>query len=265
MAARAKPKSKPKAKAKARPKMTAKAPAKAQTVKRAPPRKKAAAKRLAPAAAKRAPARKAAAKTKTKARTAPAKAAAKRKAAPLPSKPKLIPDNRRVATPYLAVRDCAAALEFYGRAFNALELMRMPHGDKIGHAEFKIGDASIMISEEYPDMDVLSPHALGGSPVTIHLYVEDVDTLFAQAVAAGARVLRPVADQFYGDRSGKLVDPFGHVWFFATNKEDVPFAEMIARAAKLFGSAPAAAAAAPKEEEASSAGGTTAPELVAPA
>ena len=257
MAARAKSKARPKAKAKARPKLKAKAPAKAKSVKRAPkPSKKAAAKRPAPAAAKRAPARKAPAKTKakTKAKAAPPKS--KAKAAPRPSKPKPIPDNRRSATPYLAVRDCAAALEFYSRAFDALELMRMPHGDKIGHAEFKIGDASIMISDEYPDMDVLSPHALGGSPVTIHLYVQDVDTLFAQAVGAGARVWRPVADQFYGDRAGRLVDPFGHVWFLATNKEDVPFAEMMARAAKLFSPDPAA----PKEAEASGAGGTTPPD-----
>ncbi len=233
--------------------MRAKAPAKAKLIKRAPPRKKAAAKQPAPAAGKRLPARKAAARTKAP----PAKSAPKRKAAPQsPSKPKPIPDNRRAATPYLAVRDCAAALDFYGRAFNALELMRMPHGDKIGHAEFKIGDASIMISDEYPDMDVLSPHALGGSPVTIHLYVQDVDTLFAQAVAAGARVLRPVANQFYGDRAGRLVDPFGHVWFLATNKEDVPFAEMMARAAKLFSPEPAA----PKEPKASGARGATPPD-----
>jgi PhnB protein len=106
---------------------------------------------------------------------------------------------------------------------------------KIGHAELKIGTARFMLSDEYPDMGVRSPESIGGSPVTLHLYVEDVDATFAQAVAAGAKVVRPVDDQFYGDRAGKLVDPFGHFWFLATHKEDVATEEMKRRAEKLFG------------------------------
>jgi PhnB protein len=114
--------------------------------------------------------------------------------------------------------------------------MRLAGPDgKIGHAEIKIGAAPIMLADEFPDMGVLSPQSLGGSPVSIHLYVEDVDALASQAVAAGAKVLRPVEDQFYGDRAGKLEDPFGHVWWIATHKEDVSFEEIQKRAAALYG------------------------------
>ena len=116
--------------------------------------------------------------------------------------------------------------------------MRMAAPDgKIGHAELKIGTARFMLSDEYPEMGVRSPESIGGSPVTLHLYVEDVDATFAQAVAAGAKVVRPVEDQFYGDRAGKLVDPFGHSWFLATHKEDVAVEERKRRAEKLFGQA----------------------------
>lgn len=114
--------------------------------------------------------------------------------------------------------------------------MRMgdPSG-RVGHAELTIGKGLIMLSDEFPEMGVLSPKSLGGSPVTIHIYTEDVDTMANRAVEAGAKILRPVEDQFYGDRAGKLEDPFGHTWWLATHKEDVSPEEMKKRAAKLFG------------------------------
>ena len=131
------------------------------------------------------------------------------------------------ATPYLCCKDAARAIEFYKKAFGATEAMRLSEpGGRIGHAEIRIGDAPIMLSDEYPEMDVRSPQSLGGSPVLIHLYVDDVDALASRAVAAGAKLLRPVADQFYGDRSGTLTDPFGHRWMIATRKEDVSAAGM---------------------------------------
>jgi len=147
-----------------------------------------------------------------------------------------IPEGYRGATPYLCVKGGAAAMDFYKQAFGAAELMRLAEPDgRIGHAEFKIGDAPIMLSDEYPDMGILSPTSLGGSPVLIHLYVPDVDALFARAEAAGARVLRAVADQFYGDRAGTLVDPFGHRWMLATHQEDVSSEEMQKRYRALSG------------------------------
>jgi PhnB protein len=143
------------------------------------------------------------------------------------TKAQAIPEGFRGATPYLCVRGGAAAIEFYTAAFGATELMRLAEPDgRIGHAEIRIGDATIMLSDEYPEMDVVSPQSLGGTPVLIHLYVEDVDALFARAVAAGAIVKRAPADQFYGDRSGTLVDPFGHRWMLATHKEDISSGEM---------------------------------------
>lgn len=152
------------------------------------------------------------------------------------SKAKPIPDGYPGATPYLCVRNAAAAIEFYKTAFGATESMRIgdPAG-KIGHAEIRIGSAPIMLSDEFPEMGVVSPQTLGGSPVGIHLYVEDVDALAGRAVAAGAKVLRPVEDQFYGDRAGKLEDPFGHAWWLSTRKEDMSPEEMKKRAAALFG------------------------------
>lgn len=135
---------------------------------------------------------------------------------------KPIPDGYHTVTPYLIVKDAKSALEFYKRAFGAKELFRMadPSG-KIMHAEFKIGDSPIMIAEEFPDMGVRGPEAYGGTPVSILIYVEDVDALAKQAEAAGAKVLRPVKDQFYGDRAGTFTDPSGHVWTIATHKEDL--------------------------------------------
>ena len=147
-------------------------------------------------------------------------------------KPKPIPDGYHTATPYLIVNDAAGAIEFYKRAFGATEVMRMaqPNG-KIGHAEIKIGDSPIMLADESPEMGARGPKSFGGSPVSILLYVEDVDTTFSRAVAAGAKVQRPVADQFYGDRTGGVEDPFGHVWYIATHTENVSPEEMRKRAA----------------------------------
>ena len=147
-------------------------------------------------------------------------------------KPKPIPDGYHTATPYLIVKGAAQAIDFYKKAFGATELMRMPQpGGKIGHAEIKIGDSPIMLADESPDVGARSPQSIGGSPVSIMLYVEDVDRIFSQAVAAGAKVKRPVADQFYGDRTGGIEDPFGHLWYIATHKEDVSPEEMRKRAA----------------------------------
>jgi PhnB protein len=135
---------------------------------------------------------------------------------------KAIPDGYHTVTPYLIVKDAARAIEFYKKAFGATELMRLAGpGGKVGHAEIKIGNSPIMLADEFPEMDIRSPQALGGTPVGIVLYLEDVDARFSQAVAAGATVDRPVKDQFYGDRSGTLVDPFGHKWTMATHKEDI--------------------------------------------
>ena len=148
------------------------------------------------------------------------------------SKPvKPIPDGYHTFTPYLFIQDAAAAIEFYKKAFGATERGRMAGPDgKIGHAEIQIGDSVIMISEENLRMGARSPKTLGGSPVLLHLYVPDVDARFAQAVAAGAKVTRPVANQFYGDRAGGLEDPFGFAWYLATHVEDVPPNEMGKRA-----------------------------------
>lgn len=135
---------------------------------------------------------------------------------------KPVPEGFHTATPYLIVKDAAKALDFYKAAFGAAELMRMadPSG-KIGHAEIRIGDSPIMLAEEHPDMGFRGPQALGGSPVGIMLYVEDVDGRFRQAIEAGGVERKPVQDQFYGDRNGTLEDPFGHVWTIGTHIEDL--------------------------------------------
>ncbi len=148
------------------------------------------------------------------------------------SRPKPIPDGYHTATPYLIVKGAAQAIEFYKKAFGATELLRMAKPDgKIGHAEIRIGDSTIMLADEFPEMGARSPQSFGGSPVSIFLYVENVDAVFAQTVAAGAVVQRPVADQFYGDRMGGVKDPFGHAWYIATHVEDVSPEEMRKRAA----------------------------------
>lgn len=138
-------------------------------------------------------------------------------------------------TPYLCARDAARAIDFYKEAFGAIEVMRLaePSG-KIGHAELKIGNALLMLADEYPDHGFRSPQSLGGSAVNLHIYVADADAVARRAVAAGAKVVRPVADQFYGDRSGQLEDPFGHRWTIATHKEDVSAAEIERRYAEYM-------------------------------
>ena len=147
-----------------------------------------------------------------------------------------VPANDPRVTPYLAVEGGAAALDFYRRAFGATERMRMPMPDgRLGHAEFEIEGALIMLADENPQIGFVSPATLGGSGVTIHIYVNDVDAFCAKAVGAGATLTRPIAHQFYGDRSGQLRDPFGHTWSVATHIEDVSPEEMHKRAAKLHG------------------------------
>jgi PhnB protein len=138
-----------------------------------------------------------------------------------------IPDDYRGATPYLIVQGAAAAIDFYKRAFGATETMRMAGPDgRIGHAEVRIGAAPIMLADESPEMGARAPQSFGGSPVSLLVYVEDVDVLVERAVAAGATVRIPLENKFYGDRSATLTDPFGHTWTFATHKEDVSVKEM---------------------------------------
>jgi PhnB protein len=145
---------------------------------------------------------------------------------------KPIPDNYPQVVPYLCVDGASAAIEFYRHVFGATERMRIPEPDgKLGHAELEIGTAVIMLSDEFPNLDVRAPKTIGGTPVTMSLYVDDVDGVFTRAVAAGATALRPVKDEFYGDRTGRFEDPFGHRWSIATHIEDVSPQEMAERAA----------------------------------
>ena len=149
---------------------------------------------------------------------------------------KPIPDGYHSITPYLIVRGGAKALEFYKKALGAEELYRIDMGGgKLGHAEMKLGDSIVMLADEHPEMGARSPQALGGSAVHILLYVEDVDARIAQAVSAGAKLVRPIQDQFYGDRSGTLIDPFGHQWTIATHKEDLSHEEIAKRASEKHG------------------------------
>ncbi|MGA8403528.1 MAG: VOC family protein [Nitrososphaeraceae archaeon] len=136
---------------------------------------------------------------------------------------KAIPDGHHTITPYLVVKNGAQAIEFYKKAFSAEECFRMngPDGKSIGHAQLKIGDSVFMLADEFPQMNSLSPESIGGSPVSMYVYVEDVDAVFNQAVSAGATVLNPVMDMFYGDRWGYIKDPFGHLWSIATHKKDL--------------------------------------------
>jgi PhnB protein len=149
------------------------------------------------------------------------------------TKAKPIPDGYHTVTPYLIVNDAASAIDFYKEAFGATELLRIGHRGKIGHAEIKIGNSPIMLADEYPEMGAHSPKSFGGSPISIHLYVKDVDDFVAQAIAAGAKAKRPVEDKFYGDRSGSVEDPFGHTWHIATHKEDLTLDELQERAALM--------------------------------
>jgi PhnB protein len=149
---------------------------------------------------------------------------------------KLIPEGYHSVTPYLIVDDATRALEFYKKALSAVELMRMPGlRGKIGHAEIRIGDSPVMLADESPEMGARSARTIGGSPISLMVYVEDVDARVAQAVAAGAKLTRPVANQFYGDRTGGIEDPFGYHWYLATHVEDVPPDELAKRAAKAMG------------------------------
>ena len=149
---------------------------------------------------------------------------------------KPIPDGMHSLTPHLVCADAAAAIEFYKTAFGAVELSRLPgaHG-KLMHAAVRIGDSVLMLVDEMPEHGALGPTSLKGSPVTIHLYVTDVDAAVAQAVAAGAKITMPVTDMFWGDRYGQLEDPFGHRWSVATHTRDTTLAEMQAGMAKMGG------------------------------
>jgi len=145
-----------------------------------------------------------------------------------------IPAGYEAAIPYLSCADANGAIAFYVKAFGAVELMRVAQPDgRVGHAELQIGRARIMLADEFPEMGFLGPKSIGGTPCGIHLYVENVDALVARAVAEGATLLRPVADQFYGDRSATLDDPYGHRWFFATHVEDLDPEEIQRRHDKL--------------------------------
>lgn len=217
-AAKTKPAAKSKAPAKAKPAPT-KAPAPAKAAKAAP---KAAPAKAAPAKA-----------AKPEAKPVPAAKAESKPAGGL----KAIPEGYHTLTPYLIVRGTAHAIEFYKRAFGAIEIGRMPGPDgfSIMHAEIKIGDSHVMLTDENPQWNVKSPPAFGGTSVSLHMYVEDADKAYQQAIDAGATAKMPPADMFWGDRFGKLIDPFGHEWSIATHKEDVPPAEMAQRAQAFFG------------------------------
>ena len=145
---------------------------------------------------------------------------------------KPIPEDYPRVIPYLIVDGATAAIDFYRDVLGATERMRMPApGDTIGHAELELGESVIMLADPAPDLDARGPKAVGGTPVMLHVYVEDVDAVFERAVRGGARPLRAVEDKFYGDRSGEFEDPFGHRWSIATHVEDVPPEELAARAA----------------------------------
>ncbi len=149
----------------------------------------------------------------------------------MPTEP--IPNAYRAATPYIIVNDASRAIDFYKAVFGATELVRLadPTG-KVMHAEIRIGDAPLMLADEFPEMGYRSPESLGGSPVSLLLYVDDVDATFAKAIAGGSIETMAVADQFDGDRRGTLTDPFGHVWLLATKKDNISIEELRIRFAK---------------------------------
>jgi PhnB protein len=149
--------------------------------------------------------------------------------------PSWIPEGYPRVMPYLIVEGASSAIGFYTSVLGATERVRMPGPDgRVGHAELALGDSVIMLADEYPEMDARGPLSIGGSPVSLHVYVEDVDSVFDRALQAGAKPLRPVEDRFYGDRSGRFEDPFGHLWDVATHVEDVPPDEMSRRAAEMM-------------------------------
>jgi PhnB protein len=144
---------------------------------------------------------------------------------------KAIPEGYHSVTPYLFCKGAAAAIEYYKKAFGATEIMRHPMPDgQLGHAEIKVGDSVIMLADEFPDMKALSPKTIGGTAVLLMIYVDDVDRVFTRALAAGGTELQPLQDKFYGDRTGTLLDPFGHMWTISTHVEDVSPEEMARRA-----------------------------------
>jgi PhnB protein len=155
----------------------------------------------------------------------------------MPSKPQPIPAGYHSVTPYIIVDGAARAIDFYKEAFGATELLRIPApGGRVGHAEIKIGDSIVMLADEFPDMGARSPGSLGGSPVSLMVYVEDVDAVAKRATGAGAKAVRPIENKFYGDRMGTFEDPFGHTWHISTHVEDVPEDELQRRAAAMHGS-----------------------------
>jgi len=149
---------------------------------------------------------------------------------------KPIPDGFHALTPHLVVKGASKAIDFYKKAFGAKEIKRMagPDGRSIIHADLQIGDSRLFLVDEFPEMNARGPESFGGSPVSIHLYVEDVDAAFERALAAGAEVRMPLTDQFWGDRYGVLADPFGHIWSLATHKEDLTAEEIGERAQSAF-------------------------------
>ena len=149
---------------------------------------------------------------------------------------KPIPDGYPQISPYLCIDGAEEAIEFYSTVFDAKERLRLPAPEgKIGHAELQLGDSVIMLADEAPELGIRSPKSVGGTPVTISVYVEDVDGVFDRAVQSGAKAIRPLEDQFYGDRSGQFEDPFGHRWSVATHVEDVSPDEMAKRSAEMMG------------------------------
>ncbi|HKA39126.1 MAG TPA: VOC family protein [Burkholderiales bacterium] len=153
----------------------------------------------------------------------------------MPAKARSIRPGRQTATPYLVVNDAAEALDFYKRAFGAKEILRVERNGKVGHAQIRIGNSRIMVSDEHPDTGVRAPQSFGGSPVRIFLYVPNVDNFVGRAVAIGAKLQQPVDDKLYGDRSGSLEDPFGHIWHVATRRENLSPDEIQQRAQSLLG------------------------------
>ena len=148
---------------------------------------------------------------------------------------KPIPDGYEGITPYLICKNAEAAIDFYKRAFGAEEIVRIGTAGMVGHAEMRVGKAIFMLADEFPAMGARGPETIGGTPVSMYIYVEDVDSFTEKAVAEGLKVLKPVADQFYGDRSGHFEDPFGHQWGFATHIEDLTPDELNKRAQGMHG------------------------------
>ena len=150
---------------------------------------------------------------------------------------KPIPEGFNSITPHLVVKGASEAIEFYKNAFGAVEMVRLPgpDGNSIMHSSLKIGDSVVMLVDEFPDMGCMSPSSTNGTPVTVHLYVEDVDSVFAKAIESGAKETMPLENTFWGDRYGKLEDPFGHSWSLATHIEDLTPEQIMENAAKVFG------------------------------